>query len=36
VFIPGYQDGGDTDAISYSAYLNGDIRQLYEQAAADR
>jgi V8-like Glu-specific endopeptidase len=33
--IGGYQEGGDTDAISYSAYLNGDIRQLYEQAAAD-
>ena len=32
--IGGYQEGGDTDAISYSAYLNGDIRQLYEQAAA--
>jgi len=33
--IGGYQEGGDTDAISYSAYLNGDIRQLYDQAAAD-
>jgi V8-like Glu-specific endopeptidase len=33
--IGGYQEGGDTDAISYSSYLNGDIRQLYEQAAAD-
>ncbi len=32
--IGGYQEGGDTDAISYSAYLNGDIRQLYDQAAA--
>jgi V8-like Glu-specific endopeptidase len=32
--IGGYQEGGDTDAISYSAYLNGDIRQLYEEAAA--
>lgn len=32
--IGGYQEGGDTDAISYSAYLNSDIRQLYEQAAA--
>ena len=30
--IGGYQEGGDTDAISYSAYLNSDIRQLYEQA----
>ena len=33
--IGGYQEGGDTDAVSYSAYLNGDIRHLYEQAAAD-
>jgi len=32
--IGGYQEGGDTDAISYSAYLNDDIRALYEQAAA--
>ncbi len=32
--IGGYQEGGETDAISYSAYLNGDIRQLYDQAAA--
>jgi V8-like Glu-specific endopeptidase len=32
--IGGYQEGGDTDSISYSAYLNGDIRQLYDQAAA--
>jgi len=30
--IGGYQEGGATDAVSYSAYLNGDIRQLYEQA----
>jgi V8-like Glu-specific endopeptidase len=30
--IGGYQEGGDTDAISYSVYLNGDIRTLYEQA----
>lgn len=32
--IGGYQQGGDTDSISYSAYLNGDIRRLYDQAAA--
>jgi V8-like Glu-specific endopeptidase len=32
--IGGYQEGGDTDAISYSAYLNGGIRALYEQAEA--
>jgi hypothetical protein len=30
--IGGYQEGGAADAISYSAYLNGDIRELYEQA----
>ena len=33
--IGGYQEGGDTDATSYSSYLNGDIRQLYDHAAAD-
>ena len=32
--IGGYQQGGDTDAVSYSAYLGDDIRALYEQAAA--
>jgi V8-like Glu-specific endopeptidase len=32
--IGGYQQGGDTDAISYSVYLNGGIRDLYEQAEA--
>lgn len=32
--IGGYQQGGDTDAISYSAYLNDGIRKLYEQAIA--
>jgi V8-like Glu-specific endopeptidase len=32
--IGGYQEGGDTDAISYSAYLDDDIRTLYEQAEA--
>ena len=32
--IGGYQQGGDTDAISYSVYLNGGIRSLYEQAEA--
>jgi len=31
--VGGYQEGGDTDAISYSAYLNDSIRGLYEQAA---
>ena len=32
--IGGYQEGGDTDSISYSAYLDDDIRKLYEQAEA--
>jgi V8-like Glu-specific endopeptidase len=32
--IGGYQAGGDTDSISYSVYLGGDIRKLYEQAKA--
>jgi V8-like Glu-specific endopeptidase len=33
--IGGYQEGGDTPSISYSAYLNSDIHQLYEQAISD-
>jgi hypothetical protein len=33
--IGGYQQGGDTPSISYSAYLNSDIHQLYEQAISD-
>jgi V8-like Glu-specific endopeptidase len=32
--IGGYQEGGDTDSISYSVYLNDSIRALYEQAVA--
>ncbi len=32
--IGGYQQGGDTPSISYSAYFNNDIRALYEQAEA--
>lgn len=32
--IGGYQEGGDTDSISYSAYLNDAIRRLYVQAEA--
>ena len=32
--IGGYQEGGATDAVSYSAYLDDDIRKLYEQAQA--
>jgi hypothetical protein len=30
--IGGYQEGGDTPAVSYSAYLSDDIRSLYQQA----
>jgi len=30
--IGGYQEGGDTDSVSYSAYLGDGIRALYEQA----
>ena len=30
--IGGYQEGGDTDSISYSPYLNDGIRTLYQQA----
>jgi hypothetical protein len=33
--IGGYQQGGDTDSISYSAYLGSAIQQLYHQAIAD-
>jgi hypothetical protein len=32
--LGGYQEGGDTQAISYSAYLGNAIRQLYDQAIA--
>ena len=32
--IGGYQEGGATDSISYSSYLDDDIRKLYEQAEA--
>jgi len=33
--IGGYQEGGDTDAISYSPYLGPAIQRLYEQAIAE-
>jgi hypothetical protein len=33
--IGGYQQGGYTDSISYSAYLGRDIQRLYRQAIAD-
>ena len=32
--IGGYQEGGNTDSISYSSYFDDDIRKLYEQAEA--
>src|SRR5215471_9132934 len=32
--IGGYQEGGATDSVSYSSYLDDDIRKLYEQAQA--
>jgi V8-like Glu-specific endopeptidase len=32
--LGGYQQGGNTAGISYSAYLGNSIRQLYQQAAA--
>jgi V8-like Glu-specific endopeptidase len=33
--IGGYQQGGDTPAISYSAYLGGAVQHLYQQAIAE-
>jgi V8-like Glu-specific endopeptidase len=33
--IGGYQQGGDTPAISYSAYLGDAVQRLYQQAVAD-
>lgn len=33
--IGGYQQGGDTPSVSYSAYLSSDIHQLYEDAISD-
>jgi V8-like Glu-specific endopeptidase len=32
--IGGYQQGGDTASVSYSAYLDAAIKQLYDQAIA--
>jgi hypothetical protein len=32
--IGGYQQGGDTASVSYSAYLGTAIRQLYNEAIA--
>jgi hypothetical protein len=33
--IGGYQQGGDTPSVSYSALFGSDIHQLYEQAIAE-
>jgi hypothetical protein len=33
--IGGYQEGGDTDAVSYSSYFGSGIRQLYQRAEAE-
>jgi V8-like Glu-specific endopeptidase len=32
--LGGYQEGGDTESISYSAYLGEEIQRLYRQAVA--
>ena len=34
--IGGYQEGGDTAAISYSSYLGAAVQRLYQQAVADQ
>ena len=33
--IGGYEEGGSTEAISYSSYLGQEVQQLYQQAIAD-
>jgi hypothetical protein len=33
--LGGYQEGGTTDAVSYSSYLGPEVEQLYRQAVAD-
>ena len=33
--LGGYQQGGDTEAISYSPYLGEEVEQLYRQAVED-
>jgi len=33
--IGGYQQGGDTPAVSYSSYLGDAVHELYQQAVAD-
>ena len=33
--LGGYQEGGNTEGISYSSYLSQDVQRLYRQAVAD-
>ena len=33
--IGGYEEGGSTEAISYSSYLGEEVQRLYQQAVAD-
>jgi V8-like Glu-specific endopeptidase len=33
--LGGYQEGGATDSVSYSSYLDDDIKNLYDKAVAD-
>jgi hypothetical protein len=33
--IGGYEQGGNTPSVSYSAFFGSDVHQLYEQAIAD-
>lgn len=33
--LGGYQEGGSTDAVSYSSYLGPEVERLYRQAVAD-
>jgi hypothetical protein len=34
--IGGYQEGGDTAAVSYSSYLGAEVQRLYQEAIADQ
>ena len=33
--LGGYEEGGNTEGVSYSSYLGKEVQQLYHQAAAD-
>ena len=33
--LGGYEEGGGTEAISYSPYLGAEVERLYRQAVAD-